>query len=456
MAKRKTISHAAITGDKGIALIHRTVLDMDFVWNATHLEAGIDGYIELRDPKTGEVTNCIVQVQSKAGPSWFKAETDDTFEFTCDERDLNHWLSGNAPVVLVVSRPDDGEAYWISINDYFREPHRRKDRKILFSKRKDRFDAGCRERLAALAIPADSGIHIPALPRDEILVCNLIPLQDYPKRLFRASTKLRFPHQVWHMLYDHSASPPWEWLLHGTFLYSFHDLTFEPWTSVCLSQTTDNLSTVTWAVSDDPQKQYVFLRMLLICLQQLLRRQGVRYSKNKEHFFFQATDDLSEKHVGGLSVFKAYPSKTNPSRTAYFRHRAMKAQFVRFAHKWYLEVTPSYHFTQDGIKLSRYYEERLRGIKMLERQNKVHLRQLRLWTEVLQQTHLAPLAPPPMRQLSLFEHADDSSPPTIVEPYPYIRFGPLLEFQVGDGVPESAWLPSEPEVEDDPAQRRLF
>lgn len=33
-------------GDKGIALIHRIVNDMGFVWNAIHLEAGIDGIIE--------------------------------------------------------------------------------------------------------------------------------------------------------------------------------------------------------------------------------------------------------------------------------------------------------------------------------------------------------------------------------------------------------------------------
>src|SRR5437868_2424029 len=74
LAKRKHIGQADITGEKGIALIHRTVLDMGCVWNPTKLEAGIDGYIELRDRQTGEVTNCILQVQSKASPSWFKAE----------------------------------------------------------------------------------------------------------------------------------------------------------------------------------------------------------------------------------------------------------------------------------------------------------------------------------------------------------------------------------------------
>ena len=119
LARRKKISRSDIIGDKGIALIHRLVLDMGFVWNPTGLEAGIDGYIEIRDEATGEVANCILQVQSKATAWPFAAETDASFSFLCDERDLDYWLGGNAPVILIVSRPDTNEAYWVSIKDYF-------------------------------------------------------------------------------------------------------------------------------------------------------------------------------------------------------------------------------------------------------------------------------------------------------------------------------------------------
>ena len=40
------------------------------------LEAGIDGYIEIRNASTGEVTNCIIQVQSKATERPFEGETE--------------------------------------------------------------------------------------------------------------------------------------------------------------------------------------------------------------------------------------------------------------------------------------------------------------------------------------------------------------------------------------------
>ncbi len=458
MAKKgKQIGSADMRGDKGIALIHRIVNDMGFVWNALHLEAGIDGLIEIRDANTSEVSNCIIQVQSKAGPSYFKAETDSSFEFLCKERDLDYWLAGNAPVILVVSRPDENEAYWVSIKEYFRDPSRRKDRKVTFDKAVTRFDADSRESLARLAIPDGSGLYLSALPCAETLTSNLLPLIEYPKRLFRASTKLRFQSQVGDILRKHSDMTASEWYLHDSMLYSFHDLTFKPWSKACLASTTENLSTDEWAFSEDRGKRHVFVCILWRCTKELLYRQGVRFSKEKEHYYFRSTVELDEKKVGGLSVFKGYESKKTEGRIAYYRHRAMKSRFLQFGHQWYIEITPSYHFTQDGHKLSRFFEERLKGIKQLERQNKVHLRQVRLWEEVLRQTHLnsSPASP---QQLSLFDDNELDAEES-VEPYPYINFGPLVQFNVDWGIPESAWLPpghEDEEPDGDPLQGRLF
>jgi hypothetical protein len=456
LAKHKQIGHADMRGDKGIAFVHRIVSDMGFVWNALHLEAGIDGIIEIRDAVTAEVTNCIIQVQSKAGPSYFKAETDTSFEFLCDERDLDYWMRGNAPVVLVVSRPDEHEAYWVSIKEYFRDPKRRKSRKIQFSKSADRFDVACRERLAALALPVDSGHYLAALPQPDTLICNLLPVAEYPKRLFRATTKLRYPSQVWERLNEASDQAKPEWLLHDGFLYAFHDLTFSPWNKVCLDSTTQNLATSTFAFAEDGKQKYVFVRMLGACLREILGQQGVRFSKDRWHYFFRSTPDFTEKKVGGLSVFKGYQSKTTPDRIAYYRHRAAELDFVRFDGQWFLQITPTYHFTQDGWKLSRYFDERLSGIKQLERQNKTHLRQLRMWEEVLRQTHIS-VGPEKPKQRSLFEEEIASFPPP--SPYTLLSFDPLVAFDVDWNVPESAWLPQptdDSDADDAPRQRRLF
>ncbi|WP_372520125.1 DUF4365 domain-containing protein, partial [Aeromicrobium sp.] len=68
----KQVSRSAHIGDAGIALIHQRVSAMDHVWHERTVDAGIDGTIELRDPATGEVSNCHLQVQSKARDNDFR------------------------------------------------------------------------------------------------------------------------------------------------------------------------------------------------------------------------------------------------------------------------------------------------------------------------------------------------------------------------------------------------
>ncbi len=72
MGSGKQVSRSAHIGDAGIALIHQRVSAMDHVWHERTVDAGIDGTIELRDPATGEVSNCHLQVQSKARDNDFR------------------------------------------------------------------------------------------------------------------------------------------------------------------------------------------------------------------------------------------------------------------------------------------------------------------------------------------------------------------------------------------------
>lgn len=117
-------------------MIEKVVLDMGFVWNASTLDAGIDGVIEVRDTETGAATNCIIQVQSKATVNRFQADNEKTFEYLCDERDLAYWMGGNAPVILVCSYLSTGLSYWVSIKDYFKDPQKLKREKFTSIKKK--------------------------------------------------------------------------------------------------------------------------------------------------------------------------------------------------------------------------------------------------------------------------------------------------------------------------------
>jgi hypothetical protein len=108
------------------SLVAKRVFAMGHVYQETgDLEAGIDGYIEIRAPETDEATGLTLGVQSKARTGRFTGETEETFEYHVEERDLQYWLSSNLPILLVVSRPQSDEAYCKSIEEYFSSQERR-------------------------------------------------------------------------------------------------------------------------------------------------------------------------------------------------------------------------------------------------------------------------------------------------------------------------------------------
>ena len=68
-------------------------------------------------------------------------------------------------------------------------------------------------------------------------------------------------------------------------------------------------------------------------------------------------------HQSKIGVFRAYPDLVNLS---HYRHLAYRLNFKSYGENWFVEITPTYHFTSEGIDTYRYYEERLKGIKRLE------------------------------------------------------------------------------------------
>ena len=176
MGSGKQVSRSAHIGDAGIALIHQRVSAMDHVWHERTVDAGIDGTIELRDPATGEVSNCHLQVQSKASDNDFPGETADRFHFDCDERDLDYWMKSSMPVLLVCSHPKRGEAWWAHIQSYFADPARRASGRVDFNKITMSLEGDVSDRLFAVADPHGRA-HTPVADlRDETLESNLLPV----------------------------------------------------------------------------------------------------------------------------------------------------------------------------------------------------------------------------------------------------------------------------------------
>ncbi len=433
-ARGKKITEQAVVGERGINLIQRIVLEMGCAWHPTNqsLEAGIDGEIELVQPVTREATNAVIRVQSKATMRRFSRETHQAFEFVCEERDLEYWLSGNAPVILVVSRPHTSEAYWVSVKEYFRTAIVRKERRIHFDKQRMRFSPDALPALFRVALPRSQGLYFAPTPRTETLYTNLLAVSRTPERLWLADTRVRNPREVFDRLKGAGVQAP-EFVLKKKKILAAHDLSLEPWRRMVDLGTVEAFDASEWADSADLDTGRLLVELLNHCLAARARQIGVVRRRDDDVLFFSATADLSARKVpfrsvketAARTVFQGYPYTRGLriGEIAYYRHAACSAQFRRYDRQWYLEILPTYHFTSDGQRRHPLSDQYLSGIKRQERQGAV-LYQVVMWASLLRGAE---------ERDTLFER----------NTYAFLRFGQLQTFSLGVGIDDRSWLPNE-------------
>jgi hypothetical protein len=421
----KILSQQTLLGQQGINLIERRVQEMGYWWYpSTVAEVGIDGYLEIRDGQTGRMTNLTLKVQSKATERPWSHERDNSFDYICEEEDLQYWLAGDAQVILVMSRPSKEEAYWVSVKDYFKaNPEDRTVRRISVIKDASRFDRSAAASLLRLAAPRDAGTYLSPRPKTERLFSNLLSIAHYAKDLHIAQTDIRDFKDLWAKANDLGIEIGPEWSLSDGNLLSFHDLSRHPWNHFCDVGTHETFDTSEWADSDDPNRQRQFVRLLNQALKERLKEWNIRKRKDDDMYYFVAPQPFRTRRVdfsGSVAeqfrtVVKRYPS----GKTSYIRHMAFGGYFKNLANAWYLEITPSYIFTTDGFWPSKYEAELLQGIKLLEHNDAI-LVQVHLWTDIL--TRKADLV-----------HAE----------YPFLSFSELLSFSLPFGINDKEWLSHE-------------
>src|ERR1700733_824195 len=177
MAQKAT--DQTLTGEGGIAMIADAVGRMKHIWHpgAGAIDFGIDGQIELRDPGSGVVQNVRIGVQSRATTSRWPAESDDGFHYTPSQSHIDYWLSSNQPVLLVCSRPETGEIYWRSIQEWARDPALRAKRRVTFVKARNRYKEHPRDALFALRASAEDRVEPPTPAwTPETVLLNLMPV----------------------------------------------------------------------------------------------------------------------------------------------------------------------------------------------------------------------------------------------------------------------------------------
>lgn len=412
----------ALIGQRGVNLIERIVLDMGSRWVPSPvLDVGIDGVIELCDPTTRAALGIVLHVQSRATEERFTAETAESLEYLCQERDLDYWMQGNAPVVLVVSRPGSDEAYWVSVKDYFADAKRRAGRRVVFNKTRDRFSPGAFHDLMRTGTSREVGIYLaPPRTRERILT-NLVTVRSFGDRVFVADTDYRTRGELWDALKREGYDGGGEWFAKERRLVSFLDLREPPWPKVCDRGSVDDFGVDEWAQAEDPDRVRDFVRLLNSALREKLYPL-VRFWSDEDVFAFTAGPGLRERRIrrtgarsGGRVVFSEYVSKRSSRRVAY-RHLAFDAQFRRYGDRWYLEIVPTYLFTTDGRQVAGRNGEYVAAMKRLDRNEAVR-GNLSTCVEVLTR-----------------------APGFFAGDYPYLSFGGLVELDLDVGINDQAWL----------------
>ena len=384
-------------------------------------EVGIDGYIELFDPHTREPLGRTLAVQSKA-VSEFANDTEETCDYWCTRADIHYWMRGNTAVVLVLSRPTSGEAYWVSIKDYFGAGEVGSPR-IRFSKRSNRFSLESLPQLLDIATSSSHVLYLAPAPKEERLHSNLLPLIRFPEKVYTARSDCRFAKDVWSLLSGAGDGVDGAWILREGMMLAFHDLGEEPWFLVCDPGTVEAIETSYWADSNDPDRLRTFVQLL----NRTLRSQvfgAVRYWPQEDCYAFTASADKplrrwtyqSAKQKSTITVVQRYVHTAGDRKYQWLRHLAFRGQFRVFEREWYLEITPTYRFTHDGQALDRFHSERLAGIKRLEG-NRAVLSALLLWSDFLR------------RPVDLFDQRS-----------PVLGFGELVTAEIDVGLADAAWL----------------
>lgn len=420
MASGKKLSESEMIGDAGIALIHRRVSAMGHAWRQLGLDAGIDGSIELRDALTGEVSNRHILVQSKASKRLFPGETMDRFHFICDERDLDYWLKSDQPVILVCSHPEDDGAWWVHVQSYFADAARRADRRVDFDKRTMSFQGDISDRLFAVADP-EGRAHTPSPAfKQEVLESNLL-LARPPASYFSYVTTASGAREVYEAQRIENLGLRHDFVLSAGRLITFR-IVDETGLGVTVrgEPTVHSLSDLVDGHGDD-------VRLAVQLLNRALRddlSEDCDYARSRNLLYVRATDDLTTRkwNTGGSnwrSMFKAYPSKKDPSKVSYCRHAALSWQFVSVDNDWYCALTPDYYFTRDGHRESLFSADLLKKIKMIDRHQAVR-QETRMWASILR------------GEVTLLKE-----PRTRI-----LNFGDIATFSIDRGIDDAAWKPT--------------
>ena len=416
--RRKIYSRSDQIGEEGQRLAALAVTQLGHIWHDRRIDHGVDGAIELVDPVVRSASNVHVMVQCKATEGRFPGETESSFHFLLDPVDVGYWRGGSNPVIVVCSRPRDGDIWWAPVDRAKPPAPGRKAWRLDFEKDSDRLDEDSIGRLLSWATLGTAGRAVSGRRyRAETLTTNLLRIVDMPEEIFFGPTWKPSARELGPALRNQRYFRS-DWIVRGGVVYSF-SRPESGGLADFLDGGYETIDTAEWAESKDIATLSMFANLLR---QALLEQEHQRlwYHRGKRLFVFRAPQDSLDAlkikvrpNKPGRTVFQRYfkDEGTDPKDC---RHYAAAIHFVRTDNGWVAEIKPTYHFTFDGYNDLPWGADRVRGIKKIEKNPAVR-GLVQFWAEYL------------------------ARPPELGDPYRPMLFGNLVTLEVDIGIDDRDW-----------------
>jgi hypothetical protein len=426
----KKLSQNQITGQRGEFLVGDRTLAMGFGFDATNrLETGIDGFLELRDPQTGQTLARWIGAQVKTTDSDAYVREDDAgFEYLLKPDDLTYWRGANIPVIIVLVRLSDSSMYWKPVDAGIAgEP-----RRLQFDKAQDRFDKNAADRVAALCIDRDRlGSHVPPMQSGETVHLTMVRV-ILPTEIFVGSLLFASGRDATRELVGVDPHAPFDWVIRDRRFLSFRDPRGTSLTEIVDEGSVEAVETELVGLTDDIDDEYMFVDLMGRTLSAQLDKE-LSYDREGRSLFFRAQGQnhgrkyryrslVNETSAEVVSVWRA-----KDGRVGSVRHHAFVPRFQRIGDEWYLSITPTFIFTRDGFRPHHNAGALVAGKKKREKNGAVR-GQFIMWR------HLLIKSGEPA--VDLLSKGTDRTP--------------LLQFEALDpvvmplAVPEDAWRLSDP------------
>ena len=221
------------------------------------------------------------------------------------------WLSGNAPVILVFSHPEQEEAWWVEVKAAFPDAAARAKRTILIDKKTQRFDQDAAAALMDLALPKDAGLYLRPPSITETLTTNLLLVAEMPASVFVATSRFGGDYRAAGEALAERGMRASGWMLRDGMVYSFDSLREEPGSILCEGDVEEH-ATAEWAESDDLDTRYRFQDLLTRTVQELLSRVALAQRASARALPGNDRPVAEEGHVVGPAAVGARSSVRIP------------------------------------------------------------------------------------------------------------------------------------------------